>query len=127
MLEEEITRIPRLRNIGRALAEFSLSQFPGLQLQGDSQGRFVSRPHNFVTFKVHWKRAENITITLRGNPQEFPTLPELELKSDQHGYSSCKVTKAAELAAAALYIRRAAELYREGRQRDQRRQRLVDK
>lgn len=68
MLETEIAKIPELKEVGAALVVFARSQFTGLRFETNSQGRFVAIPDNFVTFSVHWQRAKNITVTLRGNP-----------------------------------------------------------
>jgi len=119
MLEQEISKLPELKDVGLALIQFAKSQFPNLRFEANPQGRYVATPDNFVTFAVHWQRAKNITVTLRGNPEEFLGFEELELKPDMGGYSSFKVTEARQLAAAAFCIRRAAEIYRAGRERVQ--------
>lgn len=117
MLESEIDHLPELREVGLALVQFAKSQFPGLQFLPNGQGRYVASPENFVTFTVHWKRAKNITVTLRGNPFEFAKFEELKVKPDMGGYASFKVEKANQLAAGAMHIQRAAELYKAGRTR----------
>ena len=126
MLETEIAKIPDLKETGVALVQFAKSLFPGLKFEANAQGRFVASPDNFVTFSVHWQRAKNITITLRGNPEEFLPFGELVLKPDMGGYSSFKVTKIGQLAAAAFCIRRAAEIYRAGRVRVQKSIKVVE-
>lgn len=127
MLETEIAKIPEIKDVGTALVVFARSQFPGLQFEENSQGRFVANPANFVTFSVHWQRAKNITVTLRGNPDEFLPFEELPLKPDMAGYSSFKLTEVRQLAAAAFYIRRAAEIYQAGRVRVQKGQKVIEK
>ncbi len=127
MLETEIVKIPELEEIGAALVVFACSLFPGLHFEANAQGRFVAAPDNFVTFTVHWQRAKNITVTLRGNPDEFLAFEELPLKPDMAGYSSFKITEVKQLAAAAFYIRRAAEIYQAGRVRVQKGQKVVEK
>lgn len=126
MLEEEISNLPELEDIGVALVQFAKSQFPHLRFEANSQGRYVATPDNFVTFAVHWQRVKNITVTLRGNPDEFLHFDELELKPDMGGYSSFKVTEVCQLAAAAICIRRAAEIYRAGRERVQKGIKVVE-
>jgi hypothetical protein len=67
MLETEIEHLSQLKQVGLALVQFAAAQFPGVKFDSTDQGRFVASPENFVTFTVHWKRANNITVTLRGN------------------------------------------------------------
>ncbi len=127
MLETEIAKIPELKEVGVALVLFARSLFPGLRFDANAQGRFVAKPDNFVTFTVHWQRAKNITVTLRGNRDEFLPFEELPLKPDMAGYSAFKLTEIKQLAAASFYIRRAAEIYQAGRVRVQKGQKLVEK
>lgn len=127
MLEQEIAHLPDLKDVGFALVQFAKSQFPGISFEPNSQGRYVATPDNFVTFSVHWQRTKNITVTLRGNPDEFLSFEELKIKADMGGYSSFKVTDASQLAAAAFCIRRAAEIYRAGRVRVQKGMKVIEK
>ena len=94
MLETEIAEIPELKEVGIALVQFARSQFPGLRFEANTQGRFVAVPDNFVTFSVHWQRAKNITVTLRGNPDEFLAFEELTVKPDMGGYDVSPVSVA---------------------------------
>jgi len=114
--EEEIREIPQLENVGLALFEFAESVFPQNSFNQDNHGRWVARPENFVTLRVQ-PQAENIAITLRGNPGEFLEFGELHLRQDQEGYSIFRISEASELRAASVHISRAAELYRRGRNR----------
>ncbi len=127
MLQNEIDKLANLQIIGKALVEYAGSLISGTEFQADSQGRYVAKTDNFVTFKVHWQRANNLTVTLRGNPEEFPVLPELPLSRDQAGYSSFKLKEPNQLCAASLYIRRAAEIYQKGRERVQKGQAVIEK
>ena len=117
MIHEEIQKLHSLANVGMALVEYAQSLFPGLSLRANSQGRYVASPENFVTFSIHYQRTSNITVTLRGNPDEFLSYPELPLKPDMNGYSSFKLTEVGQLAAASAHIRRAAEIFSRGRER----------
>ena len=116
MIEEEISKVAGLKNVGLALVQFAESLFKGTVFES-SDRRWVARPHNFVTFEVHWQRANNIALSLRGNPDEFLTFEELPLRAGMGGYSECKITSARHLAAASCYIRSAAELYSKGSKR----------
>ncbi len=116
MLKDDIAKIPELKNIGLALVEFAVSLFPGTQFEAHGE-RWVSRPNNFITFEVHRQRTRNITMSLRGNPEEFLALPELPLNAGMAGYSECKVVSPNQLAAASSYVAHAAKLYQRGRGR----------
>lgn len=126
MLENEIDKLRDLEIVGKALVEYAKTLIEDLNFYADSQGRYVATPHNFITFKVHWQRANNLTVTLRGNPEEFATLPELALSRDQAGYSSFKLKEKKQLCAATLYVRRSAEIYERGRERVQKGQSIVE-
>lgn len=115
-LEEEIAKVPELGYVGLALVQFARSLAEGTEFQSHDR-RWVARPHNFVTFEVHWQRASNIALSLRGNPSEFIQMPELPLRAGMAGYSECKVTSARQLHAACSYVARAGELYQRGAQR----------
>jgi len=124
-LKDEIEKIPELKNIGLALVDYAVSLFHGIEFE-QSGTRWVARPKNYVTFEVHWKRAKNIAISLRGNPSEFLAFDELPLKQGMAGYSECKITNQSQLAAASTYIRRAAEIYQRGRDRERTTPRVVE-
>ena len=89
-------------------------------------GRFVADPQNFIALDVCGTRVQSVTVNLRGRPFEFPELPELPLRSSLAAYSSFRFTKTDQLAAALLYVRRAADIYRRGRGRVLTRERLLD-
>jgi len=127
MIKNEIAELGDLKDVGLALIQYAGSLFPGTTFNATAQGRYVASPKNFVTFKIHSKRTKNITVTLRGNPKEFLQFGELPLKADMAGYSSFKFTEIGQLAAAATYIRRAAELHAAGRVREQKEQKLVER
>ena len=118
MLEQEISQLNELKHVGLALVQFATSLVEGTSFQ-EHEHRWVARPNNFVTFEVHWQRARNIALSLRGNPNEFAALPELPLKAGMGGYSECRITDPKQLHAASSYIARAAELSRRGRTRVQ--------
>ena len=116
-LVEELYKIPELKHMGLALVEFALSIDPNVDtFEADSTGRWVARDENFVSFRVQWKRARSLVMTVRGNPGDFQlpseisaatSLPTLELKPDQGGYSRCTITSVRQLAAASAYIAQA--------------------
>jgi hypothetical protein len=116
MLKDDIATIPELKNIGLALIEFAESLFPDTQFEAEGK-RWVARPNNFVTFEVHWQRVRNITMSLRGNPEEFIESDKLPLNAGMAGYSECKVTSPKQLDVASSYVARAGELYKRGRDR----------
>ena len=69
-IEEEISKITELKHMGLALVQFATSLIESNKFEL-SERRWVARPHNFVTFEVHWQRAKNISLSLRGNPAEY--------------------------------------------------------
>jgi hypothetical protein len=111
MLESEISQLPDLKDGGNSLVQLATSLFPGLRFEATAHGRYVSRPANFVTFKVHSQRARNITLTLRGYPNEFPKSNDLLVRPDRTGYSAIKITHAGQFNSAARCVRRAAEIF----------------
>ena len=119
--EDELARLPDLREVGTALAVFAAIIAKLDDYERDSSGRWVGRPTNFVTFKVQWKMSRDIAVTLRGYASEFKldadikqvTKPGLEPKDDRTGYSRVNLKSASQLAACAAYIAQALEIYRE--------------
>lgn len=124
MLEDEIVNLRNLKSTGLALVEFAQSLFPGTAFEQNGR-RWVARPNNFVTFEVHWRRSRNISLSLRGKPDEFLLSECLPLRAGMGGYSECKVTNVRQLAAAAAYIETAAEIFTRGRARVRKQPRLV--
>ena len=126
-LEEEIAQLPTLKDMGIALVNFSKTLIDGttFELRGT---RWVAHPENFVTFEIHWKRAQNITLSLRGWPAEFlnhEEFPPLQLSPGMAGYSGCKIEVPSQLAAAAYYIAKAASLYQAGSTRTRTQPRVI--
>lgn len=112
---DDIGKLTTLRDVGTALAQYTASL-----TQGEFQRRgqeWVYYPANFVVFRVQWKRARDIVLTLRGVPREFDILEDLPLRRGRATYSRCTVSNPRHLRAAASYIARAYELWRRGRSR----------
>ena len=124
-LEDDIKKLKGITRVGFSLVDFIRSIHPGeFQLEGNY---WVYRPDNFVTIDVHWKRANNITLSLRGAPTEFVTHAGSPLTYGMGNvYSRCKIERADQLDAASYYIRRALELYQRGRSRPIRRPRTIE-
>lgn len=114
-LQNELKKIPELEQSALQLVNLAYSLFPNTSLKKKGR-RWVFDP-NFVTFQVQHARARNIAITLRGNPDEFPHHSAPKLKPDQAGYSIFRFSDPSQLSAASDYIKRAAELYKLGRNR----------
>lgn len=79
--------------------------------------QWVYRPNNFITITVHYQRAHNVTVCLRGEPEEFPQFTHLPMQKAQNGYSRFKMEEILQLDAALAYVRRAHELSKRGRSR----------
>jgi hypothetical protein len=126
-LEEELSQLPELKSIGIALVDFSEALIGGTKFELEGR-RWVARPENFVTFEIHWQRTQNITLSLRGRPEEFLShaeFPALQLTEGMAGYSGCKIESASQLAAAAYYIAKAAALYQAGSKRTRTQPRII--
>ncbi len=114
-IHDEIGKLSTLRDVGTALAQYTATL-----TQGEFQHRgqeWVYYPANFVVFRVQWKRAQDIVLTLRGIPDEFDMLDGLRLRRARATYSRCTVSNPRHLRAAATFIARAYELWRRGRSR----------
>ena len=116
---QELSQIPELNQGGVELIRLALAQFPNLVLEATPNGRWVTRPANFVTFKIHHKRARNITLTLRGTTDQFPENDELAVRPDRGSYSALRITHSNQFSAAGECLRRAAEIYRTSSRRAQ--------
>ena len=114
-LYEDLGNMSKLASVGTALAQFvdSLTEGKG-EFKLESR-EWVYRPHNFIAFRVQWKRkrSEKIVLSLWGSARRFEESPLLKLwRGRFSGYSSCEITSPRQLAAAAQYIEKAFELYR---------------
>ena len=69
-LEQEIRKLSGIDTIGHALMDFVVAIHPGGSFVQEERS-WVYRPDNFVVFYVHFQRANNITLSLRGAPHEF--------------------------------------------------------
>ena len=124
-IEIEIVELGSIARVAGGLVDFALALDKSNGLEWDGS-RHVTRPNNFATFVVHHKRANNLTVTLRGKPSEFEHQPELDVRADQNGYSIFKLERSDQLAAATLYVRRAFELFNRGRGRTVRSQKTIE-
>ena len=115
-IENELVELGSIARVAGGLVDFALALDKSNSIEWDGS-RHVTRPNNFATFVVHHKRANNLTVTLRGKPSEFEQQSELEIKADQNGYSIFKLERSDQLGAASLYVRRAYELFNRGRGR----------
>src|SRR4051812_14559329 len=108
----EFESVPSIRFCAHALAEYAID-IGGVAFQREG-GRWVARPHNFVTLKVQFARSGDVVMTLRGAPFEFERRADLILRADRNGYSRCNLNSPKQLLSAASYIARALELYKRG-------------
>lgn len=115
-MHEELEKLDDLYNPFVVVYDFISSLHRGNWEKKGTQ--WVYDP-NFVTFSIHYQRAHNVTVCLRGNPHEFIPFGHLPLKPAQSGYSRCKVESVNQLDALLCYIRRAYEIWTEGRTRAQ--------
>lgn len=125
-LREEISKISALKNVGLALVDYVESLSPGISFELKTK-RWVPSV-NFVTFTVQHAQAQNIVISLRGNPKEFLKFDELPLREGMgHGaYTECTLETPSQLAAVAMCVKKAHELYREGRAREKKNPKITE-
>ena len=89
------------------------------ELVAGASGRWRLDGHNYLTLKPQYARANNLAVTLRGNPDEFEDRAELSLQKDQNGYSAFRLERASQAAAAFYYVERAHTLFERGASRRQ--------
>lgn len=113
-LFRELKNLPRIEHCVRALVLYALSFSKNAKLHREGS-RYVLSPTNFVAFTSRHKRTCHVTIELRGNTNEFEILDKLSIKDARAGsYSKFDFHTPSQLAAAAMYVRRAHQLYRKG-------------
>lgn len=117
-LYEDLGNMSKLGSVGTALAQFVESLTEGKFELKDRV--WVYYPSNFVAFRVQRKRRgseEKIVLSLwGGRALHSVESPHLRLTAGRFAtYRSCDITSARKLAAAALYIEKAFELYRDSR------------
>ena len=115
-IADELEELNDINHCGFALLQYAVS-LPEIAEFNNKSGRWVCKP-NYVTLQIHHKRANNIRLSLRGNPSEFEQHSELPLKAGMAGYSECSFNNCSQLFAAASYIRRAWQIFNKGRNRD---------
>ena len=84
-IEQEIQQLRSISSIGLALVAFTRAIHPKGDFTLESRS-WIYRPDNFVTLEVHFQRANNITLSLRGITTEFEEYPVLPLTS---GHGAC--------------------------------------
>jgi hypothetical protein len=116
-IRDEIVKISKLKYSGLALLDYIETICPGIQFK--LKGRKWVPDNKFVTFTIQHVRSQTIAISLRGNPKEFPPFQEITLKPGMGNgvYSECLFESAVQLPAVAFYIKRAFEIYSQGRSR----------
>lgn len=92
-----------LRELGQAVLSVVRSKFSGELRFYPKSGRYVDTPDNFWTVKPQ-PRDISFRITVRGVPESFSGVPSLELKADQSGYSSFKISTERQLQAFARVL-----------------------
>lgn len=124
-LYAELRQLGELEPLGIALARFVRALDPKGTFRREGK-QWVNRPDNFVTFSIHYKRTKNFVLSLRGHtaqykePAEKAGLTDAWLNDLEHGmreYSKYRITSAAQLLAAAFFIRVAFDYPSRGRRR----------
>jgi len=87
-----LSSLPKnLSDLGRSLLDLVRSTYSGELKFYEKSGRYVESPDNFWTVKPQ-PRDVSFRITVRGAPESFKDVDSLDLKPDQSGYSSFKVS-----------------------------------
>jgi len=123
-LRAELRQLGDLESVGAALAKFVRALDPKGSFNWEDP-QWVNRPDNFVTFSIHHKRVKNIVLSLRGHsvrykePAEKAGLTDAyhNLEKGMREYSRYGITSAAQLLAAAFFIRVAFDYPSRGRKR----------
>jgi hypothetical protein len=123
-IQEELLELPIIGEAFIHILDFISSLESGEFVKEGTQ--WVYRPRNFITITIHSQQARNVTVCLRGNPQEFAQFEYLPLRSALAGYSRYKMEEINQLDAALCYIRRAHELSLRGRSRTQKALKIVE-
>ncbi len=125
-LREEISKISALKNVGLALVDYVESLSPGISFE--LKGRRWVPSVNFVTFTVQHAQAQNIVLSLRGSPTEFLKFAELPLRPGMGygAYTECTLKTPNQLAAAAMCIKKAHDLRREGKTRTRKNPKIAE-
>ena len=116
-IADEFHELDEINHCGFALLQYTVSLPEGRVTFENKNGRWIFDP-NYVTLQIHYKRSNNIRISLRGNPNELEIHDELPLKAGMAGYSECSFECPSQMFAATSYIRRAFQIYNKGRNRN---------
>ena len=123
-IQDELLELPIVGEAFIHVLDFISSLEEGDFVKEGTQ--WVHRPRNFITISIHSQQAHNVTVCLRGNPQEFAQFEHLPLRPALAGYSRYKMEEIGQLDAALCYIRRAHELSVRGRARTQKTMKIVE-
>lgn len=105
--QAELVTLPEeLQQVGQDFLK--AVRHPDDYFQRTSAGRFVNRPNNYWTVKVQ-PRDQSLRITVRGRPEDFRPVPDIELKPDQNGYSAFKLERPQQARSAIALLRQAAQ------------------
>lgn len=87
---------PALEPLGQQLLAEVRRRWPGeLRLHAASK-RFVESPDNYWTVKIQ-PRDGSLRITVRGEPSRLGAHGSLDVKRDQNGYSTFKISREADV------------------------------
>jgi hypothetical protein len=83
--------------LGEQLLAEVRRRWPGELQHHPTSKRFVESPDNFWTVKIQ-PRDRSLRITVRGEPSRLGAHGSLDIKRDQNGYSTFKVSRIDEVA-----------------------------
>jgi hypothetical protein len=99
---------PDLREIGEALLSSIRSEFKGELRYEPRSAKFDETPEIFWTIKIQ-PQEKSLRLTVRGVPDTFPSIDDIDLKLDKFGYSAFVVTHKGQVAGAVSAIRQGAK------------------
>ena len=99
---------PELRHLGETLLSEVRSHFKGELSYEPRSAKFDETPEIFWTVKIQ-PEDPSLRITVRGTPDNFPDLEDIDLKVDKFGYSAFVITNNNQIPGAVTAIQQAAK------------------
>jgi hypothetical protein len=85
-----------LRSFGAELLMLVRESYPGALRFFPKSGKYVESPDNFWTVRIQ-TRDQSFRVTVRGRPEDFLTVGDIQLSPDMTGYSSFKLSAPSQL------------------------------
>lgn len=99
---------PELREMGEALLSSVRSEFKGELRYEPRSAKFDETPEIFWTVKIQ-PQDKSLRLTVRGVPDNFPSIEGIDLKVDKFGYSVFVITHKGQVSGAVSALRQGAK------------------